>query len=276
MKLMRAADVPQRQVDRVFRRSPAAAVLAASSVIIAGAVLIGVGLHTGSGLAYYLAAALLLGLVVFRRFVLARFGPSNWLVRMTGEGLFIQLRSHLNHRLAADDQTVVFIAYREIRSARKVREHLEVPYRDLDQPTSEKTSEVRRTLVEFDLAGDCAPLASALSKEYARRPSSGALYKHYPVRLTQPPFLQVEWRVVPGADVFLEALRPHVSVAPPIAERNDYTDLQGLSLDEQKRRLRALVEAGHGIDAVHIARKLFGSDLAQARAFVESLHGSKT
>jgi hypothetical protein len=276
MKLMRAVDVPQSRLDRVFRSSPAAAVLAASSAIVVSAVLIGVGVHKGSGLAYYLAGALLLALVVCRRFVLARFRPSNWLVRMTGEGLFIQLRSHLNHRLAADDHTVVFIPYREIRSARKVREQLEVLYRDLDQPMSEKTSEVRRTLVEFELAGDCTPLANALSKEHARRPSSGALYKHYPVRLTEPPSLRVEWRVVPGAEEFLDALRPHVTVASPIAETNDYTDLQGLTLDEQKQRLRALVEAGQGIDAVHIARKLFGGDLAQARAFVESLHGSKS
>lgn len=276
MKLVRLADVPHGRLDHVFRNSRAAAVVAAASAIVVSGVLIGVGLRTGSGLAYYLAGALLLGLLVLRRLVLARFRPSNWLVRMTGEGLFIQFRSYLNHRLGANDQTVVFIPYREIRSARKVREHLEVPYRDLDQPLSERTSEVRRTLVEFELTGDCGPLADALSKEHARRPARGALYKHYPVRLTVPPVLQVEWRVVPGVDDFLEAMRPHVIVAQPLAETTDYTDLQGMTLAEQKRHLRALVEAGHAVDAVHIARKLFSGDLAQARAFVEGLHVNKT
>lgn len=54
MKLMRLADVPHGRRDHVFRRSHAVAVLTADSAIIVSGMLIGVGLCTGSGRAYYL------------------------------------------------------------------------------------------------------------------------------------------------------------------------------------------------------------------------------
>jgi hypothetical protein len=113
VKLMRLTEVPIRASDRVFRHSPARALVVAVSMLCASAGLA----WFGSGLAYYVAAVLVVSLLVMHKLVLARLRPSNWLARMNNEGLFLHFRSYLNHHFPATDLTVVFIPYAEIRSA---------------------------------------------------------------------------------------------------------------------------------------------------------------
>src|SRR5690349_2394258 len=76
---------------------------------------------------YYIAAVVFLFLDFMRRFITARFRFSNWLVRMNDSGVYVQFRSYLNYHLPAEDITVVFIPFGEIRSARLVKERLTVP-----------------------------------------------------------------------------------------------------------------------------------------------------
>jgi hypothetical protein len=112
---------------------------------------------------YYLAVLALLFLAVMHRFITARFRPSNWLVRMSELGLFIQFRSYLNFHLPAEDLTVVFVPYSEIRSARLIREHSRVP------ASRGHTATQTLRYVEFELASDTAALAKALDAELAER-----------------------------------------------------------------------------------------------------------
>jgi len=275
MQLMRLAEVPASPRDRVFRYSPGRALFAAFAVICASAGLVLIGWRQGSGWAYYVAGVLLLGLALLHKFVLARFRPSNWLVRMSDAGLFVQFRSYLNHHFPEEDLTVVFIPYGEIRSARLVRESRDIPYRDLESPRVERTSEQRRRLVEFELAGDLAPLTQALADESAKRPPNATLYRHYPVRMASPPFVQVEWNVVPSPEVLFDALRPYTNIATPVESSQDYVNLKGLSREEQAKRLLELAETGQTIAAVYLARKLYSYDLTQAHAFVEGLRSGK-
>ena len=79
---MRLGDVPKSERDRVFRYSPARAASFSLVAFLAVAALLWFGLGRRSGLAVYLAAAIVVGMLVMRRFILARFQPSNWLVRM--------------------------------------------------------------------------------------------------------------------------------------------------------------------------------------------------
>ena len=122
MRLMGLADVPTNQGQVVFRHSPARAVSAIACV--AGAImgLLITAWHRGSGLALYVAGVLLLGALIMQELLLACFRPSNWLVRTSEEGLFLQFRSYLNSRLPSTDPTVVLIPYREIRSVSLVDE----------------------------------------------------------------------------------------------------------------------------------------------------------
>jgi hypothetical protein len=284
MRLLRLADVPTGERDRVFRYSRAWALVVACAVIGAAGALTVLGWRARSGLAYYIAGVLLLGLVVLRRLILARFRPSNWLVRMSDEGLLVQFRSYLNYHFAATDPTVVFIPYREIDSVRLVRQRRDIPYRDEPGTQVARVSQQRRRLVELALTGDTAPLVQALADEAARPAPKGrrwygaaaTRYKHYPVRMASPSVLQLEWNVVPSPHVLFDALRRHTNIGTPVEVSQDYVHLAGLSREEQEKRLLELAETGQTIAAIHMARELYSYDLAQARAFVEGLRGGIT
>jgi hypothetical protein len=275
MRLLRLADVPTHERDRVFRYSPARALFATGAVIVASGGLFALGWYERNVLAYYVGAVLLLGLLILRRFVVARFRSSNWLVRMGDEGVFVQFRSYLNHRFPADDPTVVLFHDGDIRSARLINARRDIPLPDDPPAQLDRDTQVSQRLVEFEMAVDAAPLAAALANEFAKRASTGATYKHYPVRMTSPTTLELEWGVVPRAEVLLDGLRQYASIAVPIDVSRDYARLEELSREEQERRLKELAEAGQTIAAIRIARRLYSYDLVQARAFVAGLHTGK-
>ena len=221
---------------------------------------------------YYIAGALVLLCDLLRRLFVARFLPSNWLARMNASGLFINFRSYLNYQFPADDLTVVFLSFGEIRSARLVKEKLQVP--DMSRQNSTETQTIR--WIELELAGDVAPLAQALHAEATEKAplekrwygSTSTLVMDHPARMPLPPFLQVKWDVG-GANDFLEAMRPYTTIAEPVLIRQDYANLDGLSREEQLKRLSELAQRGQTIDAIYMARKLCGCGLAEAKNMVD-------
>jgi hypothetical protein len=277
MRLMREMEVPEMPRDRVFRSSRLHAVLFVLASLAGCAAMIGLHWPTPH-LAYYISAVVFAFLLLTHRFVTERFHPSNWLACISDEGLFIHFRSYLNDHMAAEDATVVFLPYSDLRSARLVREQLKMR----NSRNATQTQTLR--WVEMELAGDTALLSAALAAECARPAawerhwygSSATLYKDYPVLMQTPPFLRVRWRVVPRAPAFLDALRPRVEIAPTVAIKEDFALLQGLSHEEQTQRLRDLEQRGETIAAVYMARRLFGLDLAQATKFIASLHGNSS
>jgi hypothetical protein len=108
MHLMREIEVPQTPTDAVFRTSRLYAVLFVLVCLTASVALVFLR-WPHQRLAYCAAAAILVILLLFHRIIAARFHPSNWLVRLTDEGLYIHFRSYLNERLPSEDPTVVFI-----------------------------------------------------------------------------------------------------------------------------------------------------------------------
>src|ERR1700743_1794344 len=117
MRLMREIEVPEVPRDRVFRASRFYAVLFVLAVFAACAAMI-LYRWPAPRASYYFSAAIVFFLFLGRRFVIARFHPSNWLVRLSDEGLYIHYRSYLNDRMPSEDPTVVFLSYADIRSAR--------------------------------------------------------------------------------------------------------------------------------------------------------------
>ena len=280
MQLLRLNEVVTSPQDRVFRYSPVRATLLALGVVGFSAALVLVDWEGRSRsayyVAYYIAGFLLLCLLLMRRFLVARFLPSNWLVRMRHDALLIQFRSYLNYyHLPAEDFTVILIPYREIRSARLVRERANI------QAQGGASVQTRR-LIELELSGDLEPVSKALAAELARPApqqrtwygTTSTLYEHYPVRMVSSPFLQIEWSVRPSATSFLDVLRPHTTIAPPMMVSEDFAHLGRLSRDEQEKRLRELDQRGRTIAAVYMARRLYGYDLNQAQAFIEGLRPS--
>jgi hypothetical protein len=223
---------------------------------------------------YYVASVLALCLLLYQRLILARFRPSNWLVRMTDNGLFVKFRSYLNHHFDAQDFVVLFLPFSELRSARMVKERQEIP----DQNRRSSTTTTRRIL-ELELAGKTVELAVALGAErervFGKMPrTNGRMstrYQHFQVRLASPTLLRIEWDVVPKLQTLLNALTRHTLVSASSGEKKDYTHLEGLDRKEQEARLLELAESGDLIGAIAIARKLYSYDLDTAKQFVESL-----
>lgn len=277
MQLMRLADVPSDRRDRVFRYSQLRATLGVT--ILTGSALGAFifGWLKSAWLAYYVAAVLLIVLLIFQKLITARFRPSNWLLRMTDHGLFIKFRSYLNNHFDDQDLTVLFLPYSEIRSARSVKERREVP--DLTEGNPSRTTTKRRKIIEFELAGDSTPLARALARERERLFSKSVIgagristrYQHLPVQLTTRTLLQIEWGVVPRAQTLLDALTRHTLVQNPAAVSKDFVNLDKLSREEQEARLLELVESGDMIGAMTLARRLYSYDLTAAKQFVEEL-----
>lgn len=266
VKLMRVADVPILDRDRVYRASPGRALFWATVVVLASLVL-GVGAWLQrSWIAGYVAIVLLLILLVTRRMVTARLRPSNWLVRMSDAGLYIQFRSYLNFRFPTDDTTVAFIPFGEIRSARSVRRTSQTP----DESTRGWQTKVS-WLVSLELTGNLIALSQALADEREKQLPGAATYRHYPVRVISPTRVHVEWDVVPGAAAFLEALGRHTEIGSSVELHEDFVRMAHLSREEQEQHLRTLAESGDTITAIKVARQLYSFDLAQAREFVKGL-----
>lgn len=273
MRLLRLSDVETSLGDLVFYYSRVRALVFAFVALGAsgGLLLRAASAHWNAG--YYLTAVLLLFVLLLKRFVTARFRPSNWLVRMNDTGLFIQFRSYLNYHMPAEDLTVVFLSYIEIRSARLVRERTRV------SDSRGRTATQIRHYIELELSGDMPPLAKALQAELAEKApsekrwygSSSTLYEDHPVRISSPPFLQLRWQVVPRAQKFLDVLRPYTTIANPVSTSEDFAHLQALSREEQEKRLRELKERGESVAAINMARKIYGCGLEQARSIVENL-----
>lgn len=137
-----------------------------------------------------------------------------------------------------------------------VREQRDIPDRGNRPARLDRIIRASRRLVELELTVDAAPLTRALGEEAAGRAPTGATY---------------EWSVVPRAGVLLDALGPYTRIGLPGEVSRDYASLEGLSRDEQERRLLDLAETGQTMAAIQIARTLYSYDLVQARGFVEGL-----
>ncbi|HEY3975503.1 MAG TPA: hypothetical protein VGM18_21065 [Candidatus Sulfotelmatobacter sp.] len=273
MQLMHESEVPITARDRVYRASRLYAVLFAGAGLALSAVLIWP--HGRRTPLPFFGGALLLAILLLHRFVTARFHPSNWLVRMGDQGVFLHFRSYLNDELSADDPTVVFLPFGEIRSARLVKEKVTTP--DLVKQNASTTRTVR--WIEFELGIDPAPLADALATECGRPAvpvkrwygDSSTLYLDYPVLMQVPPFLRIKWQVVPGAKAFLNAIRSYVEIAPEVKIAADFSDPHRLSDEQKHTRLHDLDQRGETIVATYLAMRLYGYDLTEATNFVKGL-----
>lgn len=91
------------------------------------------------------------------------------------------------------------------------------------------------------------------------------------MHMEPPPFLRLRWQVFPGTHRFLDALRPYTTIADEVWIKQDYANLQGISREEQQKRLRELDQRGDTITAIYMARRLYGCGLQEAQQMVEEL-----
>jgi ribosomal protein L7/L12 len=84
--------------------------------------------------------------------------------------------------------------------------------------------------------------------------------------------IALEWGVVPRAPAFLAIMAVHTPVESAEIVR-DYTGLGAMVQHEQESRLLELAENGRVMDAIRLARSLYGYDLTEAKQFVDGLAG---
>ena len=275
MQLLRPAEVPVTDRDRVFSYSYHHALWGTLLLIVGTCLLSYFIWRKDRWLSYLIFATVLFFLLLFRKLITARFQPTNWLVRLTDNGLFIKFRSYLNVHFPDQEPTVVFLPHSEIISARYIVEKQEVPdHDDNNRPT---TTTKTNKLVELELAGDMKLFAEALLREQ-RYAIDGKLpfkmssrYHHLPVRLPSDDRLHIEWAVVPNAQTFLDALTRHTLVRPTETTSKDFVNLEELGREEQESRLLELTASGDKIAAIAMARRLYAYDLTQAKEFIEEL-----
>ncbi|MES1191101.1 MAG: hypothetical protein ABUS47_08490 [Steroidobacter sp.] len=210
----------------------------------------------------------LLFLFLFKRFIIAPFQSSNWLVRTAEDGLYVQFRSYLNYRWPALTPTVAFIPYCDIRSARLVRETVTVPRLDRQNASS---TEFHR-YVELELISSTESLSAALQEERNHSPPDNtATYRDYPVTLKVPPFLRIEWNVRPNARTFLKRLPASISIHDPVKLREDFTNVHGLDAKQQEQRIRELDRRGRRLEAIYLAQRVRCCGLTEATHYVDQL-----
>jgi hypothetical protein len=275
MQLLRLADVPINPRDRVYYYSRVRAVVGALVLALAAAGAFLFAWINGAWPAYYVAAVMVLCLLLYQRLILGRFRPSNWLLRATDDGLFVKFRSYLNHHFDAQEFIVLFLPYSELRSVRMVKERQEFPDRNRQSAATTTT----QTILELELAVKSTEFAVALSAERARvfgkmprtNRRMSTRYQHFPVRLVSPTLLRIEWGVVPRIQTLLDALTRHTLVRDAGESAKIIANLEQLNRSDQETRLLELAESGDTIGAIAMARRLYSCDLTEAKQFIEGL-----
>ena len=271
MQLLRLADVPLNQRDKVFYHSRLRAVAGGLIILAGGFGLLLFGWLQAVWPAYLGAGMIFFCLLIFHQLILARFRPSNWVLRLEDNGLLIKFRSYLNDRFPEYDLTVLFLPFSEIRSAKFVREEQEL--QDHREPAGTTTK--LRKYVELEVSSDCRQLSEELAKERERvfkgKSTSSTRYEDFPVCVVAPDRVQIDWTVVPHAQTLLDALTRHTLVRPAETSSKDLAHFDGLSQGEQKAKLLELAQNGDKINAIAMARSLYDYDLTTAKQFIEDL-----
>jgi hypothetical protein len=228
----------------------------------------GAGAALAAFLALMVVALIIMFMIAFASFQAAG-RPTNWLLRVTAQGLFIHYRSYLNSHLSADRPTVLFLPHREIAwmraSQRTERRKL---------PNDTATTQRRRYLEIGLRKDDVSELEEQFADERAVMTAARSRFNHYPVLLVGR-VIRVEWRsprtaVAPGLRRTLDLLGPNYPAAPDVAEvlasDETLTDVAA-----QEARIRDYLAQGDTITATKLARHYFDYDLTAAKAYVERM-----
>lgn len=281
MKLYVLSDVPCDTAARICRQGR---LMSAASTLIISLMLIGPPVFSwAAGMPWIVwgVCALLALLIVplILGDMLARLSPTNWLLSVRPDGIWINFRSY-QETGATDDRTVVHVRYDEIAAARR---HVET----FTTPSGDSGDSVRYTLECLDLLlthGQTDDLQAALVANRNRQPSEQVYLggirvttraSHFPVSLAATNIVRVAWRggignwVVPSLRRVLKELEPRVCVTE--ANRHDRGDWQQLSETELDEQILQLVESGARIEAIRLLVGRRGYTTTEAHRFVDEL-----
>jgi hypothetical protein len=214
---------------------------------------------------------------------LAARRPDNWLLRAGPEDLYIKLRRFSDHRLPKDDPIVAHIPRREVRWLRAHGQLARRVGRRGEHKSHEDDALGRQSYLEIALHGQEAvqEIEARLKQERAlwcptfikgmRSKAKGAAVSARPGGV-----IRIDW-TTKGA-----RLKPKLAVAlahlvrdyPPETElETEQAQAKDLGREAQEQRLLDMVHQGNTIDAVIVAKDLYGFTTTEAKRFLDELQG---
>ncbi len=194
--------------------------------------------------------------------------PSNWVLQAGDDGLYVKFRSPFNHHLPPNDPVVLFIPRLAVGW---LRAHRRKSWWLGSKPGHEHAT--KESYLEIKLKRqDTADLVRGLAEERQRR--VGWTTGHAPLRVLDEDLLRVEWHthrgsLTPKIDQTIRFLARTYAINLPETS----TGAKAAELDPaaQEARLLELVERGEQIQAVKLARRLYGFNTTEAHRFVKGL-----
>jgi len=305
LRFITAAEVPERAGDLVAREAWAGRLFAASILLGFG---LGVPLlawNFSSGAAWSLdlsarswfefvvfgiggltvgvvALVCLLAGLGFLAEALAAMKSTNWVLRGGAEGLYVKLRRFSDFRLPAGDPIVAVIPRRELRWLRGHGQRARRVGRSGEHASHEDDALGRQAYLEIALHGaGASEIEARLKRERAlwcatwvkgvRAQAKGAA-----VSLRPGGVIRIDWttkgtRLRPKPGAALEQLARDYPLAPEL--ETEQAQAKRLDRETQETRLLDMVRQGNTIDAVIVAKDLYGFTTTEAKRFLDELQG---
>lgn len=206
------------------------------------------------------------------RHVVNAGGPDGWVLRDDGAHLLVSLRSHLNTHFDPATPSVLVLPERRVRSLSVVRERgVRTHVGDYGVVYE---NPIRREFLDIAFDGDTAAVAAALAAEGTRRSAGGSRFHHSAVRMLPNGTLRIAWRdetnrLHPSLDICRRRLSPSYRFAE--AGSSDQKPLQDLDVKAQESRLLEMVARGERMEAVALAKVLYGMTTTEAVHFIDTL-----
>ncbi len=220
--------------------------------------------------------------LAFLSSALAAMKPDNWVLLATDEGIYIKLRSYYDHQLSSQDRIVVFIPRNEIKQVRSSRQKTRVVYRGDNFTNADDDSFEKYDFLEIKLYGhDLSEIEECLEIEKRRncptflkgvtKKARGTALKIQPKGIIKLDWKTKATRITPAIDTIITVLSQHY--ASSAIEGEEQAAIKSLNKEEQEKRLLELASIGNMMDAVILARELYGFDLTEAKRFIDELSG---
>lgn len=211
---------------------------------------------------------------------LAALRPTSWVLRAGPEGLYVKLRSYLDHRLPADDHVIAFIPKREVRWIRAHAERARHVGRAGETTTADDDTLVGQRYLEVKLFGEALSEIDVWLQGERRRKRPTfvrgvtASARGAAVSVRPGGLLRIDWttkrtRLRPGLAAAMTRLARDYRAAPE--QESEQAAIRTLDRDRQEERLLEMVQQGNSMDAVILAKDLYGFDLTEAKTFLDEL-----
>lgn len=220
--------------------------------------------------------------IAFLSSALAAMKSANWIFLATDEGIYVKLRSYYDYQLSSEDKIVVFIPRNEIKQVRSSRQKTRVVYRGENFTNAEDDGLEKYDFLEIKLYGhDLSEIEECL--EIEKRKNCPTFLKGVTKRArgaalkTQPKgIIKLDWktkatRLTPSIDTIISVLSQQYATSS--IEGEDQAAIKTLDKENQEKRLLELAGMGNMMDAVILARELYGFNLTDAKQFIDELSG---